>query len=1550
MRWIKRIVLGLIVLVVLVVASGLIFIHTDTGRTVIRDQLVDKLADTFTGKVSIGRIEGSPFGTLTAHDVVIDDPEGTPAIAIGRVDVQLELAGLVRKKAVIDRLVASDVAVVARRTSDGTLSLSHLIKPGPKSDWHVIIQDLEVHHGRIAVTGVGAEAMHFDQLEVAGSLDHTIDTLSADLRLSARWRERAIPLSATASVRNSGEDWSIPALFADVDGAYVRAGGIRIAGNAFGGNAVIDASRASFAKLGIANVPDLRLAVSAVPDGPKSQLAIAGTIDREPVTGNLALDIGAQRVSGTVSTTGLSVGRLAKLQQQPDLRVAGALQLDVHATEQGAAGSVAPDLKIAGLPQPELRDLAIAGSSTFDLAKSTAKLPIGTAELHANASARGVPATSAMLSLRSDGITVAGSINATNAAATASVQGEAKIDDIITLTESRIAIAASDLARATGGLSPVHGSVTAQLTARGQVSPAPNLAVAGSIDGRRLRAADATIGSLRVAIDARRIPDRPTGRFDLLARQITRGNLVLREVSLTAADRADGKIAATLRSRPKADPWLVEADALVTPGRDITVDLTRHLIRTADNVEWTGHTGRLTITRSQIALADLRSTSQVGAVAADASYQRLSGDLAAKVSATGISLAALEPQIKGTVDANADVSRRAGRFHGTIDVHGKGLARLVPDRSHAPPPAPHVATATKQVEVTPKPADATTPNRDKAIGTAANNPAAKKPARTEGSPPPVNPGMEATARVELDGSQVRLAADVGAPTAGNTRVNAELVGPPDITDVAAWKRLGRQALRGAQLQLAGVDIAKTALAVGAPDVELAAYRGTVDGTIQIADGIPSGKLAIRKLVTPELRGMGAANIDVDVVQTGDLIVPTIIAKLDTIGSLTARAELRPPDRLFDPAAWHRDALRRATLSAKNLAIDPGRLDMLRLYWTGRGRASIDAELLPQKATAAIALRDLRGSPVAKPVDLDLALTVDRKITATLRGASTGTKLLDGSATIPVSLDQLVADPQQLRTAPISGTLTSTAPAEVVLGLFGRSEVVGGTIEANARVGGTLAAPQVAASITGRDLEVPPGPGNKPIQTVKSIVIDGSWRDGTVLASLDALEDKGSLRASIVANPDAPKDAQISLTAKSFDLIPILAFAPGPAGGAAGRLDANVTIKGIDPRTAQVAGELHLRDGRIPIAPAVGTLRRATIDAKVNGKDVALNIEGGLGDGKIKGTGSVSLDGVAPTGGKLQLALRKVSPIGVVEPIVDADVKVDMRRETYRWVADVDVRNASVEIPSSRHEALYPPGAPPDMVFESGRRITNRPLDRGEPTHPLIVAKISIAPTKVVSEELRGTVRGNLTVSASGDTLGLLGVVETDGGDLDLFGRRYRVERASVRFDGTLDPLLDVAISHDFPEVTTTTEIRGRASRPKLIMTSDPGTYSQGQLLGFLLGGEPAGDPGDSRDRATAAGTSYLANRIGGYVKDVLPIDLDVLRYEHATSTSSAAITVGTWIRHELFLAYRRRLEARPDENAGEGELEYWLSRRIVIEGVVGDRNRDSVDLLWRKRY
>jgi hypothetical protein len=365
------------------------------------------------------------------------------------------------------------------------------------------------------------------------------------------------------------------------------------------------------------------------------------------------------------------------------------------------------------------------------------------------------------------------------------------------------------------------------------------------------------------------------------------------------------------------------------------------------------------------------------------------------------------------------------------------------------------------------------------------------------------------------------------------------------------------------------------------------------------------------------------------------------------------------------------------------------------------------------------------------------------------------------------------------------------------------------------------------------------------------------------------------------------------------------------------------------------------------------------------------------------TANAPLDGVTPSSGKARVTVKNVQLIGRTEPILTGVVDADIARIGDTWRSNVRVTKMTVKVPEQKGTELKPVGAPPDLVF-GGERIHHGehhgrdvpegivkdqtgPADlkpaaavaapvahRKLPTDPALVAYVSFKDVFVESEEVRGLVGGNLTLSLANDgEVGVVGNVYLSRAVVDLFGRRYDVDKAALHFDGSKDPVLDIRISHDFRDVTIIAEVRGRMSKPELMLSSEPATYSQAELLGFLLGGEPGGDSEaapSASERVAGAGASLIGAKIGGYVKRALPIDIDVLRYEAATSTSSAAVTVGTWITDTLFLAYRQHLEARPDENTGEAQIGWWIRRRLVLETVVGDRNVNSADLLWRRRW
>ncbi|HEY0987976.1 MAG TPA: translocation/assembly module TamB domain-containing protein, partial [Kofleriaceae bacterium] len=1027
------------------------------------------------------------------------------------------------------------------------------------------------------------------------------------------------------------------------------------------------------------------------------------------------------------------------------------------------------------------------------------------ATIHGWGAVAGVPRTAFVAAVSSAGERARATIDADGQGVKARLAATIHtVGEMLALEDATLHATASDPARASGGKAPVHGTLRIDLAASGALRPSPSLAVRGTIDGRHLRVQDLSAASLHVAIDAGRLPNRPYGKAQVRLVDLSRGEMQLGALDVDAADRTDGKIAVQVRSRPKQNPWLFDVDALVTPpaqagAKTVAIDLLRHRVRVGNGTDWTGHTGRVVIGPERIALVDLQSASALGRVALSGEYERAGrrrGDLAASVDARGLALDNLAGAYRGKVDAQVVVSRRGGAWQGDAVVDGKGV-----------------------------------------------------------SLPPNDVALDGHAHAVLHDTELSLSANASSFGLGSAEIQLALDAPRAIESPEAWKRLGRSAIRTGDLTLRGIEVKKAAALAGLKGE----YGGRISGDIHISSTTTGGRIEAHELVAPALRGQPITAV-LDLSQTGPSeLTPALTVSAEGIGGLSAKAQLDVPERLFDPAAWRRlgrGALRGATLRAENITIDPAMLDRFGIVSQMRGRvtAVVEVGAAARGLQGTIDVAELRGDPIVQPIDIHLeARSDDRAITSSLTVGTRGARLLDLQGRLPLSLAQLLdRSPEEIRATPLSASARLvTADVPKLLAVVGRTEIVAGALDGSIDLSGTVGKPEVKASFVATGLKVPPGPRGKPVRTVERLSVTASWDGTAAKLDIDGVEEAGgTLQVAAAVNPDALRDGHLTVKATKFDLVPILAFAPGPAGGAAGQLDANLSVKGLDLRTAQIAGELHLADSRVPIAPSVGTLRRAKIDAIVADRQITIGLDGRLGQGSVVVKGSIALDGAAPNGGKATITLRKVSPIGVVEPQITADVAATLSRDGNQWIADLVVNNGSVVVPSDRGEKLKPVGAPTDMTFASGEHLTERPMERAEPTNPIVIVRIDLRKTRIESEEFRGLLAGKLEVRADGDAVGLVGSIEADRGDVDLFGRRYYVERAAVNFDGSTDPLLDVRITHEFAEVTTLTQVRGRASQPELIMSSDPPSYSQGQLLGFLLGGDPAGDPqtGGASDR------------------------------------------------------------------------------------------------------
>ena len=87
-RWVLRFLATLATLCVVSVVALVIFVHTDCGRDRVRRTLEDELHATFPGGATIGRLDGSAFGELVAHDGVRNTADGPRLGRIGTLRVR----------------------------------------------------------------------------------------------------------------------------------------------------------------------------------------------------------------------------------------------------------------------------------------------------------------------------------------------------------------------------------------------------------------------------------------------------------------------------------------------------------------------------------------------------------------------------------------------------------------------------------------------------------------------------------------------------------------------------------------------------------------------------------------------------------------------------------------------------------------------------------------------------------------------------------------------------------------------------------------------------------------------------------------------------------------------------------------------------------------------------------------------------------------------------------------------------------------------------------------------------------------------------------------------------------------------------------------------------------------------------------------------------------------------------------------------------------------------------------------------------------------------
>ena len=973
------------------------------------------------------------------------------------------------------------------------------------------------------------------------------------------------------------------------------------------------------------------------------------------------------------------------------------------------------------------------------------------------------------------------------------------------------------------------------------------------------------------------------------------------DISLAVAKQASGHL--ELAGVSKGGKLLGSASldargsVQVTPAGDvITIELGDHSITTAANGTWAGSGGHVVVDPAKIAITGFHTGSGDGKVTADVAFTRATKHLRAKVDAANVQLATLVPTVTGAAGAKLTVERTGGRWSGGGHVEVAKLAL------------------------------------------------------------PGKPVVDLDANLHIAGRHVELDATTVAD-AGAVVLQVDVEGPADLTDPVAWKRLDRRAINQIGFAVSHVDLGK----LGRPKL-----NGSVDGKLGITGTTASGDLTISNVMTEA----GVLGGDLTLAPNGHDLDVGLAARLDGVELVDGVATIALPRHPFDPASWAalgERMLKSAEIKVKPIEVNPALLAKFKIIapYHAKVDASITAAEGADSVTVKVGLHGLAGGILKQPIDVAATATLDEHtgLVASTTVSVDRRELVRATADAPVTVLTRAA----LEATALHGLVEfPDANAKDIVAVIGRGDVTSGTLTGDIKLGGTIGGPTVLADLVLAKISIPASLAGRKPALLERLAVKASWDGRVADLVVSGAEAMGStLELKAHGDPRQRASVTASLDATKFDLSPVTAFATGAFSAARGTIDAHLALNGIDPATGEVSGTLELTNGRFPISASLGTLRAINAALTVQNHEVKLTkLDAKLGQGKITATGTVDLTGSVPTKLHATATLDDISLVRAFQPTLGAFVTVDLDHVGSQWSGNIDINRAHLDIVKSGGVKLLEATPPSDLVFvDEGTHDAVTLGARPPPTRPWLVTHITLHPTaiKVLQDQfqVRGSALGNLELSLGQDSIGVDGRLEATRADIDILGTRSLLEIGQVDFDGTTDPLLNVRMIRELDALTVTAQITGRASAPQLAMSSDSGTYTQGELYAMFIGGQASGSQtgGNFAQAGEAAGAGYVSSVASSKINDAwtraskkLGISFNVrldFNYEVGTATSSDAIRVGYWYNSRIFIAGRTRPAARVDENSNEVLLEYHLRGNSLIQATGGDRGYDGIDYVRR---
>ncbi|HUC97677.1 MAG TPA: translocation/assembly module TamB domain-containing protein, partial [Candidatus Polarisedimenticolaceae bacterium] len=170
--------------------------HTDGFREFVREKLETSINDTITGSISVGRIDGSVWGNVILHDVVVRH-QGAEILEIPELKISYSLFSLLWGRLHIFQLAGSRPTLRLRRDEDNQLNIVQAFSPKQPQNEEpsglvIFLNSVSLREGHVELRLAGPKPQNY-----------TLENVTLDGRIHARPGMVTIDLSRVASRLNS---------------------------------------------------------------------------------------------------------------------------------------------------------------------------------------------------------------------------------------------------------------------------------------------------------------------------------------------------------------------------------------------------------------------------------------------------------------------------------------------------------------------------------------------------------------------------------------------------------------------------------------------------------------------------------------------------------------------------------------------------------------------------------------------------------------------------------------------------------------------------------------------------------------------------------------------------------------------------------------------------------------------------------------------------------------------------------------------------------------------------------------------------------------------------------------------------------------------------------------------------------------------------------------------------------------------------------------------------------------------------------------------------